>query len=215
MKRLWFWMLALAVQLGVATIASGVAVVYAIHFGTIGGPPDEPGLVRLTPRILAATLGWQKTAFVYVFAATAGVFGIIDLVIYLASPVGTGTHARLSRLDNATLRARVVKLLLLLMFVSAWATAWYMRLLELSVPRGDWEVRFSWTAVSAAFAAVAISWVAGPRWRLGASLATTITIASAIGVARLGGALGLTVYIGVPVLVWLVADRGIRASHAS
>lgn len=51
--------------------------------------------------------------------------------------------------------------------------------------------------------------------RVCAALATLVTIAAAVGVARWGGALGPTLYFAVPALVWLVVDQGVRASRTS
>lgn len=211
MKRLGFWVVVLALELAVTTLASGVAVAYMASFSNFGGLPDDPSPKPLTREMLLLTLDWQKAAFAWTFWGLAVILGMVDLTIYLASLIEPGRLVTFSAVVSSRARARVVKLLLMVTFVCAWATAWFTWLLDVTIPQGTWVHRLCWLTAAAAFIAVCIALKSGSPWALGCSLAAGVALSAAVGLAVVRGTPGAAVYLAGVAFTWLLLDKGIRA----
>lgn len=210
MKRLGSWLVVLALELVITTFVSGVAVAYVASFAGFGRLPDDPSPPPVTREALVLTLEWQKSAFTWTFWGLVSILGLVDLAFYFNSLSEPGRLVTFSAVAGSRARARLVKFLLIMTFVCAWATAWFTWLQDVTVPQGAWMHRLSWFTVAAAFMALYLALKSGSRWVWGCTMATAVALSSAVGLAALRGALAADVYLGGTALLWLLLDKGMR-----
>jgi hypothetical protein len=199
----------LALELGLATTASCIAYAFVDLFRGYSFVPDDPSPSPISIPKSAATLATQKAVFIDMFFKCIAFFAVVHSVAYVIYLVAPRARAKAVVLPIFEWRARLLRLVLLATFVTAWAPAWLALLIQDDSPRNPWEHVLAWLTVGAALFATLTSWNAAPGWPRRAMRAAGVALVASIGAARLRGSLDPSVFLAGVAVAWLAVDNGL------
>jgi hypothetical protein len=174
--------------------------------------PDDPAPRPLVGAELSTSVAarMQRVAFIDTFVILVTFFAFVHLAISAVAWARSGARRPREYWTGPLGRQLLVRLLLLAIFVSAWASAWLDALTQ-DVKAYAWEARpFAWLTVVAAGVAM-ISYCRRQRGGMGPSTTwLAIALISAIGIAVFDGTARLTIALSVLAVGWSSFDRGLR-----